>query len=158
VKLLNTNYFRKGSGKRRSGSATVEFALVAPFMAMILMGTFELGRAMMVKSILSDAARKACRTGIKRDKGNTDIVNEAINVMNDNGFDSSKFNPNSLGAVTIVVTDPNGDALGESLDAPSGSVVSVQVSIPVSSTTWVAPFYLTSGSTLESETLVMMKQ
>jgi Flp pilus assembly protein TadG len=158
VKLLNRNYFRKGSGKRRSGSATVEFALVAPFMAMILMGTFELGRAMMVKSILSDAARKACRTGIKRDKGNTDIVNEAINVMNDNGFDSSKFNPQSLGAVNIVVTDPNGNVLADSLDAPSGSVVSVQVSIPVSSTTWVAPFYLTSGTTLESETLVMMKQ
>lgn len=158
MKLLNTNYFRKGSGKRPSGSATVEFALVAPFMAMILMGTFELGRAMMVKSILSDAARKACRTGIKRDKGNSDIVTEAVNVMNDNGFDSSKFNPNSLGAVNIVVTDPNGKTLDDSLDAPSGSVVSVQVSIPVSSTTWVAPFYLTSGSTLESETLVMMKQ
>jgi Flp pilus assembly protein TadG len=158
VKLLNTNYFRKVTGQRRSGSATVEFALVAPFMAMILMGTFELGRAMMVKSILSDAARKACRTGIKRDKGNSDIVNEAINVMNDNGFDSSKFNPNSLGTVNIVVTDPNGNVLDDSLDAPSGSVVSVQVGIPVSSTTWVAPFYLTSGSTLESETLVMMKQ
>ncbi|HEV3085446.1 MAG TPA: TadE/TadG family type IV pilus assembly protein [Gemmataceae bacterium] len=158
MKLLNTNYFRKVTGQRRSGSATVEFALVAPFMAMILMGTFELGRAMMVKSILSDAARKACRTGIKRDKGNADIVAEAINVMNDNGFDSSKFNPNSLGSVVITVADDNGNTLSDSLDAPSGYHVSVQVSIPVSSTTWVAPFYLTSGTTLESETLVMMKQ
>ena len=113
---------------------------------------------MMVKTILSDAARKACRTGIKRDKGNTDIVTEAKDVMNDNGFDASKFNPNSLGSVNITVTDPNGNVLGNSLDAPSGSVVSVQVNIPVSSTTWVAPFYLGSGSTLESETVVMMKQ
>ena len=153
MKLLNRN-----GARRRSGTASVECALVVPFLAMVLMGTFELGRAMMVKTILSDAARKACRTGIKRDKGNTDIVNEAIDVMKDNGFDASKFNPNSLGSVTISVTDPDGNPLSDSLDAPSGSVVSVQVNIPVSSTTWVAPFYLGSGSTLESETVVMMKQ
>jgi len=153
MKFLNS----KAAG-RRSGTASVECALVVPFLAMVLMGTFELGRAMMVKTILSDAARKACRTGIKRDKGNTDIVTEAKDVMNDNGFDASKFNPNSLGSVNITVTDPNGNVLGNSLDAPSGSVVSVQVNIPVSSTTWVAPFYLGSGSTLESETVVMMKQ
>jgi len=153
MKLLNRNCAR-----RRSGIASVECALVVPFLAMILMGTFELGRAMMVKTILSDAARKACRTGIKRDKGNTDIVNEAIDVMKDNGFDASKFNPNSLGSVNITITDPDGNPLSEALDAPSGSVVSVQVNIPVSSTTWVAPFYLGSGTTLESETVVMMKQ
>jgi len=153
MKFLNSK-----AARRRSGTASVECALVVPFLAMVLMGTFELGRAMMVKTILSDAARKACRTGIKRDKGNTDIVTEAKDVMNDNGFDASKFNPNSLGSVNITVTDPNGNVLGNSLDAPSGSVVSVQVNIPVSSTTWVAPFYLGSGSTLESETVVMMKQ
>ena len=141
MKFLNSK-----AARRRSGTASVECALVVPFLAMVLMGT------------LSDAARKGCRTGIKRDKGNTDIVTEAKDVMNDNGFDASKFNPNSLGSVNITVTDPNGNVLGNSLDAPSGSVVSVQVNIPVSSTTWVAPFYLGSGSTLESETVVMMKQ
>jgi Flp pilus assembly protein TadG len=143
---------------KRSGIASAEFALLVPFLVMIVMGMLELGRAMMVKTILSDAAHKACRTGIKRDKGNSDITSEAINVMQDNGFGSSKFNPNSLGTITITVTDPNGVVLSDSLDAPSESVVSVQVSIPVSSTTWVTPFYLGSGATLESETVVMMKQ
>jgi hypothetical protein len=78
--------------------------------------------------------------------------------MTDNGFGSSLFSPGSIGSVNITVTDPSGNVLAESLDAPSGSVVSVQVCIPVSSTAWVAPFYLGSGSTLESETVVMMKQ
>jgi Flp pilus assembly protein TadG len=146
--------FRTG----RPAVACTEFALVVPFLLMIVMGMLELGRAMMVKTILSDAAHKACRTGIKRDKGNSDIVADATNVMNDNGFDPTKFNPNSLGTISIAVTDPNGNVLADSLDAPSGSVVSVQVSIPVSSTTWVTPFYLGSGAALESETVVMMKQ
>jgi Flp pilus assembly protein TadG len=157
--MLHTKCKRKTHARLwRRAAATVEFALIAPFLGMILMGMFELGRAMMVKTILSDAARKACRTGIQRDKGNSDITADAVNVMQDNGFGSSLFSPGSIGSVNIVVTDPNGNTLAESLDAPSGSVVSVQVCIPVSSTAWVAPFYLGSGSTLESETVVMMKQ
>jgi len=142
----------------RRGTATVEFALVAPFLCLILMGMFELGRAVMVKNILSDAARKACRTGIQRDKGNADIASEVNNIMSDNGFTTAKFNPPSVGAINITVTDPNGTVLTDSLDAPSGTVVSVQVCIPVSSTAWVPTIFLGSGSTLESETVVMMKQ
>jgi Flp pilus assembly protein TadG len=144
--------------QRRSATAVIEFALLCPFLCMIIMGMFELGRAMMVKNILSDAARKACRTGIQRDKGNSDITSEVNNIMSDNGFTAAKFNPPSIGAITITVTDPSGNTLTDSLDAPSGTVVSVQVSIPVSSTAWVPVIFLGSNSSLESETVVMMKQ
>ncbi len=144
--------------RRRLGGAVVEFALVLPFLCMIILGMLELGRAVNVKNILSDAARKACRTGIKRDKGNSDIVGEVSNIMSDNGFTSGQFSPPSVGSITITVTDPNGVVLADSLDAPSGTVVSVQVSIPISSTTWVPVLFLGSGTNLESETVVMMKQ
>jgi Flp pilus assembly protein TadG len=149
---------RGGRLPNRSGIAAVEFALAAPFLFLIAMGMFELGRAMMVKTALSNAASKGCRTGVLRDKGNADISGVVMNLMQDNGFGTSKFNPPSIGALTITVTDPSGTVLADSLDAPSGSIVSVQVSIPVSSTTWVAPVYLGSGATMESETVVMMKQ
>jgi TadE-like protein len=146
------------SDKRRLGKAIVEFAFFGPFLCLIMMGMLELGRAMMVKNTLSDVARKACRTGIKKDKGNSDIVLEVNDVMHDNGYTQAQFNPPSVGFITITVTDPSGNVLTDSLDAPSGTIVSVQVGIPVSSTTWVAPFYMGSGTTLESETVVMMKQ
>jgi hypothetical protein len=125
---------------------------------MVLLGMIELCRGTMVKVMLSDAARKGCRTGIQRDKGNADITADSTNIMLDNGFDSTKFDPtNNLGSINITVTDPNGKTLADSLDAPSGSIVSVQVSIPVSSTTWVPSRFLATGS-IESETVVMMKQ
>ncbi len=150
-----TSASRKGN--KRSGAAIAEFAVVCPILAVVLLGMIELCRGTMVKVTLSDAARKGCRTGIQRDKGNADITSDVTNIMTDNNFDSSKFNPNSLGSITITVTDPNGNVLAESLDAPSGSIVSVQVSIPVSSTTWVPSMFLRQGS-LESETVIMMKQ
>jgi Flp pilus assembly protein TadG len=157
MKLFHSQTSTLPSGTKRRGAAVVEFAFVSPILALVLMGMIELSRGFMVKVMLSDAARKACRTGIQRDKANSDITSDCNDIMRDNGFDSTKFNPNSIGSIVITVTDPSGNVLADTLDAPSGSIVSVQVSIPVSSTTWVPSVFLTQGS-LESETVVMMKQ
>jgi hypothetical protein len=141
----------------RIGAAAAEFAVVLPFLIMIVMGMFELGRGMLAKETLCNAARKGCRTGIIHRYGNSDITSDVLNIMSDNGYDSTKFNPPDIGSISIVVTDPNGNTLADSLDAPPGSVVSVQVSIPVSSVAWVTPNFLPATS-LESDWVVMMKQ
>jgi Flp pilus assembly protein TadG len=146
---------------KRTGAAVAEFGFVAPILALVLMGMIELCRGIMVKVTLSDAAREGCRTGIQRDMGNSQITQDCTKVMQNNGFDTSKFNPSGgLGKINITVTDPSSGSTvngNESLDAPSGSVITVQVAIPVSSTTWVPQVFLPTGST-ESETIVMMKQ
>ena len=142
---------------RRSGAAAVEMAFIVPILGLIMIGMFELSRGIMVKQILTGAARKGCRTGILQLYGNSDIINDATNVMQDNGFDSTLFNPPSIGAVNITVTDPNGNSLPDALNAPSGSTISVQVVIPVTSVKWVTAYYLTT-SMFESDTVVMMKQ
>jgi Flp pilus assembly protein TadG len=141
----------------RSAAVTVEMAVLIPILMTMMLGMFELSRAMMVKQTLTGAARKGCRTGIIHQYGNNDIINDATNVMQDNGFDTSQFNPPTIGAITINVTDPSGNTLTDALDAPPGSIVSVQVSIPVSSFAWVSTIFL-SGSMLESDQIVMMKQ
>jgi Flp pilus assembly protein TadG len=142
---------------RRSGVAAVEMAFVVPILGLIMMGMFELSRGMMVKQILTGAARKGCRTGVLHQYGNSDIINDATNVMADNGFNSTLFNPPTIGAINITVTDPNGNSLSDALDAPSGSTVSVQVVIPVTSVKWLTSYFLTAGM-FESDTVVMMKQ
>lgn len=143
--------------KSRSAVAAVELAFIAPLLALIMVGMFELSRGVMVKQILTGAARKGCRTGILHQYGNSDIINDATNVMSDNGFTSSQFNPPNVGAINISVTDPNGNTLADALDAPVGSTVSVQVVIPTSSMGLTSQFFLTS-SMVESDIIVMMKQ
>ena len=156
------------SPDQRRSIAAVELAMVAPLLAMIIVGMFELSNGMMVKEMLSNSARKGCRTGIQRDKGSMDIYNDSANIINtDYGYTTSQFNPAPpsgstppgpyVGSVTIAVTDPSGNSLSDALDAPSGSVVSVQVAIPVSSVMWVTSFFL-QPTMIESETMVMMKQ
>ncbi len=150
---------RRGPARRprRAGGAAVELALLAPFMIAIMLGMFETGRGLMVKQTLSAAARKGCRTGILHQYGNSDIISDATNIMRDAGFDATLFNPPAVGAITITVTDPNGNTLADSLDAPEGSTVSVQISIPVSSIKWVSTVFLTT-TMVESDAVVMMKQ
>jgi hypothetical protein len=132
---------------------------VLPLLGLILIGMFELSRGMMAKETLSDAARKGCSTGIQPGKGNTDIYNDVINIMRDNGYDVTKFNPvppgagSAIGSITITLPTGYTDAL----TAPSGSEIGVKVSIPVSSITWGSTFFLTRSS-LESETVIMMKK
>ena len=141
----------------RSAAVTVEMTVLIPVLMTMMLGMFELSRGMMVKQALTGAARKGCRTGIIHQYGNNDITNDVTNVMQDNGFDTSRFNPPRIGAITIVVTDASGNTLSDALDAPPGSTVSVQVSIPVSSVTWGTTIYL-SGDVLASDQIVMMKQ
>jgi Flp pilus assembly protein TadG len=157
--LIHSKARLNAAGGKRRGAAVAEFAIVSPIMALILMGMIELSRGILVKVALSDAARAGCRAGIQRNKANADITQYCKDVMVYNGFPT--FNPGTVGSVYITVTDgktpPNTVNNNETLDAPSGSYVSVTVSIPVSATTWVPQVFLTQGS-LESETIVMMKQ
>jgi Flp pilus assembly protein TadG len=144
--------------RSRPGAAIVEFAFVLVlFLLPVMLGMFELSRGMMVKQTLTAAARKGARTGILHLYGNTDIANDATNIMRDAGFDTTRFNPPSVGSITITVTDPSGKTLTDALDAPSGSTISVTVAIPVSSFAWVSTTYL-QASMIESDAVVMMKQ
>ena len=46
---------------RRKGAALMEFAIVAPFLMLLLMGMIEFGRALIIQQNLTTAAREAAR-------------------------------------------------------------------------------------------------
>ncbi len=139
---------RPARARRRSGTAVVEFALAIPVLAFLTIGMFELSRGIQVKQILSDAARKACRTGIKPAKANSDIKSEITDILTDNGIDATKA------TVTIAV---NGSTSTDASSAGQNDKISVKVSIPVSQIYWAGTIFL-SAATVESETIVMMRQ
>src|SRR5947207_2220533 len=84
----------QGPSARRSrprrGAAAVELAVVSAFLfTPLLIGIFEIGRAVIVAEILEDAARKACNTGIKPDRTYTNTVTDATDILTDNGLDTA---------------------------------------------------------------------
>ena len=157
MRLRNVTEHSGASRRTRSAVAAVEMAFVVPILALIAVGMFELSRGVMVREILTGAARMGCRTGIIHQYGNSNIISDATTAMRNSGFDTTKFDPPTIGAINITVTDPSGNSLSDALDAPPGSMVSVQVVIPTSSVNWVTSYFLTANM-VESNTMVMMKQ
>ena len=49
------------TSEHRAGAAAVEFAVVLPFIVLLILGAIEAGRAVMVQHALEEAARAGCR-------------------------------------------------------------------------------------------------
>jgi hypothetical protein len=156
----NPDAVANGNGKRptprRAGAAVVEFAILSPFLFFLVIGMFELGRGIMIKQMLNDAARKACRTGVQPTKTNADITSDINDILKDNGLD-----PTIAQISMLVGPESTPPLIGKAADAstarPGLDFVSVKVGIPVSQIFWAGTFFL-SGSTLESETVYMLRQ
>ena len=129
------------------GLAVVEFAVIAPVLVFLVLGMIELSRALMVKDILTDSARKSCRTGILMTGTNDAVTADAKSILTSNNISAANA------TVTIFVNGQSGDVS----KAPPDTKISVKVSIPVSDVAWITPLFL-SGSNVESETIVMMSQ
>ncbi len=111
--------------RRRRGAAVMEFAFVAPVMFLMILGMIELARGLMVTHMLTNAARNGCRAGVVEGKANSDIVAAVNAALAPVGINSD--------TVTIQVNDNSGDVL----HAQPGDELTVLVSVPTSSVSWV---------------------
>jgi Flp pilus assembly protein TadG len=163
--LLTRLQDRSGVSPRRQArwaAAATEFAFLSPLLAALIMGMAEMGRATMVKDILTDAARKGCRTGAWPTKGYTDIINDVNNILSDQSI------PTASATIAVQVAPYTGTSNspswgsfttvnGGSYSPNSLDQISVQVSVPATSVLWFTPIFMPSSS-LESETVVMVRQ
>jgi Flp pilus assembly protein TadG len=148
--------------QRRRGIAAVELAVLAPFLAGLVVGMCELGRGVMVRDILTDAARKGCRTGAMAGKGYQDVINDVNNILTDNSIATGNA------TITIQIASYTGNATTPSWGAfttvSSASAfkpnpldqIAVQVSVTASTVLWFSPVYISRS--IVSQTLIMVKQ
>jgi Flp pilus assembly protein TadG len=137
---------RAHAGILRRASATTEFAVIAPLFVFLTLGMIEISRGIMVKETLSDAARRACRTGSLPGTSSATITSDVNDILTDNGIAATSA------TVTVLV---NGNAV-DATTARQNDQISVKVSVPVSSVLWVSAIFLKSTQ-IESETVYMMR-
>lgn len=132
---------RKRRGCSRRGAALVEFAMVAPIFLLFVVGSIELGRAIVVQEALTNASREGARVG-SLDGALTSDVTSVV--------DSYLSGMSISGATTDVTpTDPG--------TSPAGTQVTVSVSIAYASVSWVPSPWFLKNATLQAET-VMQRQ
>jgi len=132
---------RRKSDSRR-GAALVEFAVVVPVFLVFIVGMIEMGRAIMVQQLITNASREGARVAGYESTTQTSTVTSAVSTY--------LGNVNITGGTTAVSPDPPSGAL-------DGQQVSVTVSVPYAQVSWVpSPFFL-KGRTLQA-TSVMRRE
>jgi len=112
----------------------VEFAFASSVMFIFVLGLVEVGRALMVQHLLTNAARQGCRVATVPGKANSDITT-AVN--------SALANQGVSGYSTAVQVN---DVTANASTANSGDEITVKVSVPVGNISWVPTMRFLSGS------------
>jgi Flp pilus assembly protein TadG len=163
-------YSKTRAAGKRSGAAAVEFAVVAPLLGMMIIGMLELGRGIMVKEVLTDAARKACRTAAYPGQTWANADADARDILKDNFGSAVSTSTNTK--VTIQVASNSGvwtarptnwNTASSGSDyvssASQGDLIWVAVSVRVDDVGWVFGWFLSRAVTdLESENCYMVRQ
>ena len=124
--------------RKRKGAAAVEFALVAPIFFLLVFGMVEVGRAVMVQQVLTNASSEGARRAVL-DGATAAEVTTFVNTYLTNA---------SVSGATVSFPQGNPEAAGY------GAPVEVRVSVPFGQVSWVpAPKYL-SGQTLAASTIM----
>ncbi len=118
----------------RRAATAVEFTFLAPVIFLMLLGIIELGRGLMVKHLLTHAARQGCRLGIIEGKSTADIANAVTAALAPSGIASD--------TVSVQVNDNMADAI----TAKDGDEITVVVTVPVSQVTWLPGGKYLSGN------------
>lgn len=122
-------------GKRlangRRGVAAVEFAVVMPVMAILIIGLWEVGRMVEVQQFLVNACREGARqasTGVKSD---AEVKQVVVDYLNQKGLTTVK-------AANVTVTSVSNASISDPTKANQLDQFRVSVSVPFNDIRWVA--------------------
>jgi Flp pilus assembly protein TadG len=116
----------------RKGSAAVEFAVVAPVLVTLLLGSFEMGRAVMVQHTLAETARAGARVYAVTDNTQQDAQN----------FIATAMTNARISNYSVTFDPPTSAEIDVHLEP-----VTVSVSVPYSQVAWLSPWFM-SGKTI----------
>jgi Flp pilus assembly protein TadG len=120
------------------GAAVVEFAVVASLLSLFILALFEFGRTLMVCELLTESARLGCRQAIIEGTSSAQIQQTVTNYLSSVGINGD--------AVGILVNDAAINSV-EAANQPAYTEMTIQVTVPVRSISWVPnPLFMKTGT------------
>jgi Flp pilus assembly protein TadG len=123
---------------KRRGASAVEMALVAPVLVTLLLGMIEAARLGMVAQMLTTAAREGCRVAVLDGMTQTDVQSRINTVLSGSGI--------SVGTVTPTCSSSSYTWTS----APSGTAITVSLSVPYTQVSWFKVPRLFNGVTISA--------
>ncbi len=129
------------SPNRHRGVAAVEFAVVAPVLFLLILGMIDVGRALMVQNMLTNAARDGARAASLGGATAVEVEAQVVSFL---------AGSNVPGSSVTVTPNPL-------TSAAVGDPVTVDVQVPYSAVSWLPSSFFFKGVTLDS-TIVMRSE
>jgi Flp pilus assembly protein TadG len=124
---------------RRRGVAAVEFALVAPIFFTLILAIIEFGRMMMVQQVLVNAAREGARASVLPGETDSQVTSVVSNYMSASGVSGY--------TETLSPTEASAPS--------SGTNMTLTVSVPCSTVSWLGGSTWFSGKTLSASVVMV---
>jgi Flp pilus assembly protein TadG len=125
----------------REGAAVVELAITAPILFLLVFGMIDVGRAIMVQNLITNAARDGARAAVLDGAEASAIEAQVVDYLNASSVSgaSATVSPNPISTAGL------------------GDPVSVTVQVPFASVSWLPATKYFSGVTLQA-TVVMRRE
>ncbi len=118
--------------KNRKGAAVVEFALILPVFGILMLGMLEVGRAVQVQQMITNAAREGARLAMTKEADSTKVTTAVKNYLTNAGLSATAVSASTVTTVTTAGTDTD------------PGMATVTVSVPQASVAWIKNGYITA--------------
>lgn len=137
-------------GRRRfAGASLAEFATVLPVFMLLTLGLLEMGRGVMVRQIMVNAAREGARQAVLPGASPSDVIASIENYLDAGSISGA--------SKTVEVLDAGGNPITDLWTLGAKDRIEVRVSVPFDEVAWVVPVFMSSGNTLTTS-VVMLKE
>lgn len=136
------------SSGRRSGTAAVEMAFVAPILFALIFGSIDFGRAMMVANLLTNTCREGARLATLPSTSYSDVTTQINSQLTAQGITQT-------GMTTTVSV--NGTTVTDLSTTKTGDSIKVALTIPYDNVSYMPTSWFMKGKSLGGQA-VMVKQ
>lgn len=133
----------------RRAIAAVELAVVMPVFLLLVIGVIEVGRAVMVQQILTNASREGARRAVLEQSTTTEVESIVRDYLARNSINGA--------SASIELTDSGGATISNLAALSFGDPITVEVSISHNSVGWLPSSFfmgnaiMSAASTMQAE-------
>lgn len=136
--------------RQRSGIAAVEFAIVVPIFFLLVIGMIEVGRAMMVQQILTNASREGARRAVLEQTTTSEATAYVMNYLEGCAIQTAD--------ATVAIEDSTGASITNLAAMTYGEPITVEVSIPHSSVSWLPTSFFMGSSVMSASSTMQTER
>lgn len=144
--------------ERRRGVAALEFALAAPLLVLLILGTIDLGQFINVGQVVSNSSRAGARKAVRFESKTVADVRQSVLLYLGNYFSDSSASEIASATTVTVYNSAGAQISGTNLgNLGDGDELSVQVDFDFSAVRWLNGLGYLDGRTVRYTT-VMRRQ